>query len=112
MFPVSQLDTEKRGVNEVINKKTLKTSKPAPKSRFQPSERRDLNPRPLLPQSSALPSCATPRHISSIYHQYQVKSNKIQKTFKTCAACTKPATAAASQELSHRRPAFKINFML
>ena len=29
--------------------------------RFKKSERRDLNPRPLLPQSSALPSCATPR---------------------------------------------------
>ena len=28
---------------------------------FHLSERRDLNPRPLLPQSSALPSCATPR---------------------------------------------------
>ncbi len=25
------------------------------------SERRDLNPRPPLPQSGALPSCATPR---------------------------------------------------
>ena len=27
------------------------------------SERRDLNPRPPLPQSGALPSCATPRQI-------------------------------------------------
>ncbi len=27
------------------------------------SERRDLNPRPPLPQSGALPSCATPRKI-------------------------------------------------
>jgi hypothetical protein len=26
------------------------------------SERRDLNPRPPLPQSGALPSCATPRN--------------------------------------------------
>ena len=30
---------------------------------FHLSERRDLNPRPLLPQSSALPSCATPRQL-------------------------------------------------
>ncbi len=26
------------------------------------SGRRDLNPRPLAPQASALPGCATPRH--------------------------------------------------
>ena len=30
------------------------------------SERRDLNPRPPLPQSGALPSCATPRQIQAI----------------------------------------------
>ena len=29
------------------------------------SERRDLNPRPPLPQSGALPSCATPRMVVS-----------------------------------------------
>ena len=28
------------------------------------SERRDLNPRPPLPQSGALPNCATPRIIT------------------------------------------------
>ena len=27
------------------------------------SERRDLNPRPPLPQSGTLPSCATPRFL-------------------------------------------------
>ena len=31
------------------------------------SERRDLNPRPLSPQNSALPGCATFRHILSKY---------------------------------------------
>ena len=30
------------------------------------SERRDLNPRPPLPQSGALPSCATPRQKETI----------------------------------------------
>jgi hypothetical protein len=33
------------------------------------SERRDLNPRPPLPQSGALPSCATPRSQLSYYNQ-------------------------------------------
>ena len=30
------------------------------------SERRDLNPRPPLPQSGTLPSCATPRFLFQI----------------------------------------------
>ncbi len=38
-----------------------KTMEPLISQGFHLSERRDLNPRPLLPQSSALPSCATPR---------------------------------------------------
>ncbi len=33
------------------------------------SERRDLNPRPPLPQSGTLPSCATPRFYEFLsYH--------------------------------------------
>ena len=46
------------------------------------SERRDLNPRPLLPQSSALPSCATPRYsqipiINLLFSKMQVKRSLI-----------------------------------
>ncbi len=42
------------------------------------SERRDLNPRPPLPQSGALPSCATPRlpmtpHCNNNLYPCQVK---------------------------------------
>ena len=39
----------------------LETTKASPREGLTISERRDLNPRPPLPQSGTLPSCATPR---------------------------------------------------
>ena len=45
---------------------------------FSQSERWDLNPRPPLPQSGALPSCATPRVRKTIVTQIEIK-NKITK---------------------------------
>jgi hypothetical protein len=42
------------------------------------SERQDLNLRPLLPQSSALPSCATPRcDALQAYHKTPKGLNRI-----------------------------------
>ena len=41
------------------------------------SERRDLNPRPPLPQSGALPSCATPRSTRS-YHAAALSATAFQ----------------------------------
>ena len=49
--------------NDLIFLGTFKMAKPPITSGFNLSERKDLNLRPLLPQSSALPSCATPRQI-------------------------------------------------
>ena len=50
---------------------------------FSQSERWDLNPRPPLPQSGALPSCATPRARKIIVTQIEIK-NKITKFVSLC----------------------------
>ena len=46
-----------------VHSPTISTNKKSPDKRdfFHWSERRDLNPRPLAPQTSALPGCATLR---------------------------------------------------
>jgi hypothetical protein len=43
------------------------------------SEREDLNLRPLGPEPSALPSCATPRYCKMIIAQRLLKDNSRQR---------------------------------
>ena len=49
------------------------------------SERRDLNPRPPLPQSGALPSCATPRIAFAVTY-YSTISEKMGSPLKKLSA--------------------------
>src|SRR5438552_17746432 len=59
------------------------------------SGRRDLNPRPLDPQSSALPGCATPRR----------SSNRTQGRIHACVAPPVHAFACLIRQLDVREHA-------
>ncbi len=67
---LSILSKVKKGVNLNQNNENKK------------SERRDLNPRPPLPQSGALPSCATPRYSTIIYHSNILSNCQVKKALK------------------------------
>src|SRR5438876_5941620 len=75
------------------------------------SGRRDLNPRPLEPHSSALPSCATAR-LSRTIHQLQ--RNRQTTNIVTISCCgetliarNRPRHVAGRCDLSPRRPHYQ-----
>ena len=61
------MDVSDAELGRLLFNQVVKSKKPVIKQAFRWSVRRDLNPRPLTPHDSALPSCATYRRCPLSY---------------------------------------------